>query len=363
MRFCEREACVLNHLGQFLDVMKADAALIHRPENMRWLSGYTGEGCLFIGRGIKAIVTDFRYVEQAKRQSPGWEVLMVSGDRRYGAIGAELAANCGAKTVYVETDVLTYDAYTMWAKALEGRELVSLAGAVEELRAVKDPEEIANIRAACALASRAFENMLPKLHAGMTEKQARRVLEDEMLDLGSEGTAFETIAAAGVNGALPHARPSDHVIEKGELITFDFGATVNGYLSDMTRTVGIGKIGPELRDIYETVRVAQQMVLDEIGPGKVTGDLDRLAREFIDSHPRYKDTFGHSLGHGVGLFIHELPRVSSKDTTVLKPGHVVTDEPGIYIPGVGGVRIEDTVIITEDGYIDPVTAPKHLIEL
>ena len=353
----------MKHLDAFLNAMKADAALIHRPVNIRWLSGYTGEGCLFIAKGVKAIVTDFRYVEQAKRQAPDWDVLMVDAQRKYGAIGAELAAGCGAKTVYVETDELTYDAYMVWAKALEGRELVSLAGVVEELRAVKDEEELKNIRAACELASKAFENVLPKLHAGMTEKQARRVLEDEMLDLGSEGVAFDTIAAAGVNGALPHAQPSEHVIAEGELLTFDFGATVNGYLSDMTRTIGFGKIGPELRDIYETVRTTQQMVLDEIGPGKVTGDLDRLAREFIDSHPRYKGTFGHSLGHGVGLFIHELPRVSAKDTTVLRPGHVVTDEPGIYIPGVGGVRIEDTVIITEDGYIDPVTAPKHLIEL
>ena len=353
----------MNHLGAFLNVMKADAALIHRPVNMRWLSGYTGEGCLFVAKDVKAIITDFRYVEQAKRQAPGWDVHMVGSGRGYGAFGKELADGCDAKTVYVETDQLTYDEYMVWAKALEGMELVSLAGVVEELRAVKDPEEIANIQAACALASKAFENMLPKLHAGLTEKQARRILEEEMLDLGSEGVAFETIAAAGINGALPHARPSDHVLQKGELITFDFGATVNGYLSDMTRTVGIGKIGPELRDIYETVREAQQMVLDAVGPGKVTGDLDRLAREFIDSHPAYKGSFGHSLGHGVGLFIHELPRVSMKDTTVLVPGHVITDEPGIYLPGIGGVRIEDTVIITENGYIDPVTAPKQLIEL
>jgi len=202
---------------------------------------------------------------------------------------------------------------------------------------------------------------LPRIHAGMTERQVQRLLEFEMLELGSEGVAFETIAASGPNGALPHARPSDRVIQTGELLTLDFGATVNGYRSDMTRTVGFGRVSGALREIYETVRAAQQLGLDAVGPEKACREIDRVAREYIDA--RYPGAFGHSLGHGVGLFIHEQPRLSMNSTDALVPGNVVTVEPGVYIPGLGGCRIEDTVIVTEGGCENTVAAPKQLIEL
>lgn len=351
----------MNHLEAFLNAMRADAALIHRPENLRWLAGYTGEGCLFITKDAHVILTDFRYVEQAKHQSPDWALLQVSGERNYPALIAGLAADHGAKRVYVETDYLTYDAWKSLDKALEGVELVPLEGIPEKLREVKDEAELNSIRRAAAIASDAFMNILPRIHAGMTEKQVQRMLEFEMLELGSEGVAFDTIAAAGINGALPHATPSDHVIENGELLTLDFGATVDGYRSDMTRTVGFGKITGELRQIYETVRMAQQLGLDALAVGKACGDVDKVARDYIEA--RYPGAFGHSLGHGVGLFIHEQPRVGSGSTAVLVPGNVVTVEPGVYIPGLGGCRIEDTVIMTADGVINTIAAPKHLIEL
>ena len=351
----------MNHLEAFLNAMRADAALIHRPENLRWLAGYTGEGCLFITKDAHVILTDFRYVEQAKRQSPDWALLQVSGERNYPALIAGLAADHGAKRVYVETDYLTYDAWKSLDKALEGVELVPLESIPEKLREVKDEAELNSIRRAAAIASDAFMNILPRIHAGMTEKQVQRMLEFEMLELGSEGVAFDTIAAAGINGALPHATPSDHVIENGELLTLDFGATVDGYRSDMTRTVGFGKITGELRQIYETVRMAQQLGLDALAVGKACGDVDKVARDYIEA--RYPGAFGHSLGHGVGLFIHEQPRVGSGSTAVLVPGNVVTVEPGVYIPGLGGCRIEDTVIMTADGVINTIAAPKHLIEL
>ena len=164
-----------------------------------------------------------------------------------------------------------------------------------------------------------------------------------------------------MNGSLPHAVPSDHVIQAGELLTLDFGATWHGYLSDITRTVAFGRVSSELKAVYDTVHDAQQLALDFIGPGKRCCDVDRVAREYIDA--RYPGAFGHSLGHGVGLYIHEQPRVSFNDATVLEPGHVVTVEPGVYIPGLGGCRIEDTVIMTSDGVINAMHAPKHLIEL
>mgnify|MGYP002626081152 CR=1 FL=1 len=341
--------------------MRADAALVHRPENLRWLAGYTGEGCLFIAKDARFILTDSRYTEQARREAPDWGLKEVTGERAYPALLAELASEYGAKQAHVETDYLTYDAYLKLDTALEGVELVPMGGIPEELREIKDEAELESIRRAAAIASDAFMNILPSIHAGMTEKQVQRVLEFEMLELGSEGVAFETIAAAGLNGALPHATPSDHVIENGELLTLDFGATVNGYRSDMTRTVGFGKITGELKQIYETVRMAQQLGLDALAVGKECGDVDRVARDYIDA--RYPGAFGHSLGHGVGLFIHEQPRLAKGSTQLLKPGHVVTVEPGVYIPGLGGCRIEDTVIMTAEGTINTIAAPKHLIEL
>ena len=351
----------LKHLEAFLSAMEADAALVHRPENLRWLAGYTGEGCLFVAKDARVILTDSRYTEQARREAPDWGLEQVSADRDYPARIAALAGVQGIRRALVETDYLTYDAYQSLAKALAGVELAPMGGIPERLREIKDEAELASIRRAAAIASDAFMNILPSIHAGMTEKQVRRVLEFEMLELGSEGVAFETIAAAGLNGALPHARPSDHVIQNGELLTLDFGATVNGYRSDMTRTVGFGRITGELRQIYETVRMAQQLGLDALAVGKACGDVDRVARDYIDA--RYPGAFGHSLGHGVGLYIHEQPRVASGSAAVLKPGHVVTVEPGVYIPGVGGCRIEDTVIMTADGVINTIAAPKHLIEL
>jgi len=195
----------------------------------------------------------------------------------------------------------------------------------------------------------------------MTERQVQIMLDYEMLTLGSEGNAFSTIAAAGPNGSLPHAVPSDRPIQSGELLTLDFGAKVNGYCSDMTRTVGVGKVSPELREIYDLVYEAHMASLEAVRPGAVCGDIDKIARDIIDA--RFPGTFGHSLGHGVGLFIHEQPRVAMGVQTVLETGHVITIEPGVYIPGLGGCRIEDMAILTSDGYLDPVTSPKRLIEL
>ena len=205
----------MKHLEAFLDVMRADAALIHRPENMRWLSGYTGEGCLFISGKDRVILTDFRYVEQAGIQAPEWRLVQVSGGAKYPALAAELARSANARRIRVETDFLTYDAYQALAAAMDGAALEPMDGAVEKLREVKDEAELDSIRRAAAIASDAFVNLLPRIHAGMTERQIQRMLEFEMLELGSEGTAFDTIAAGGPNGSLPHATPSDRAVQRG----------------------------------------------------------------------------------------------------------------------------------------------------
>lgn len=337
------------------------AAILHRSANIRWLTGYTGEGCAFITAAGQTIVTDFRYVEQVSRQAPQCRCIQTSAELTEAAAIVNLCKEFDVTKVLVETDFLTYDKYMALADELKGVEMVSIKQLPEELRAFKDDYEISCIQKAAAISCEAFENLLKKIHAGMTEKQVQIMLENEMMELGAEAVAFHTIAAAGVNGSLPHAIPSNYVIQEGDLLTLDFGAKINGYCSDITRTVGFGKVRPELREIYQYVYEAQLKALDAVRPGAVCGDVDKVARDYLDA--RYPGAFGHSLGHGVGLYIHEQPRVARGSTTVLEPGHVITIEPGVYIPGVGGCRIEDTVILTSDGYINTMTAPKQLIEL
>lgn len=354
----------MKRLERFIEAMEAraiPAALIHRRENIRYLTGYTGEGCLFVARAAQAILTDFRYVEQASRQAPRVECIRTRMGKSVEELVAELVGRAGAGTLAVETDLICYDDYAALARALGGVDLVALGGICEQQRMVKDAHEIDCICKAARIACDAFGQLLGVLRPGMTEKQAAIELNYAMLRLGSEGEAFETIACAGANGALPHALPGDYVLKEGELVTFDFGATVEGYRSDMTRTVALGKISPELRAIYQTVLDAQTMALEAVGPGAVCQEVDRVARDYIEA--RYPGAFGHALGHGVGLFIHEQPRLGKGDLTVLEPGHVVTIEPGIYISGLGGCRIEDMAILTSDGFENPIDAPKHLIEL
>ena len=360
----DTEAFFLNRCKRFLTALKergADAALISRFENMRWLTGYTGEGCLFVAEDTAVILTDFRYVEQVERQAPECTCVRTRNGVTPQQAVKELMQARGLTSLRLETNFMSHDEFLSWQEALEGVALEPLAGLPEQLRIVKDQDELDLIAQAGKIACDAFDYILGYAKPGMTEKQVQIALDYKMLELGSERNAFSTIAAAGVNGSLPHAIPSDYVIQPGDLITLDFGAQVNGYKSDMTRTFGFGKVSDELKDIYNTVLEAHLKVLDAIKPGASCRGLDSLAREIIDA--KYPGAFGHSLGHGVGLYIHEWPRLSQTSDEILAPGHVVTDEPGIYVPGLGGVRIEDTVFVTETGYIDPITAPKQLIEL
>ena len=361
---CEGEEVFTERLQRFLAAMAArglTAALIHKPQNMRYLTGFTGEGCLFLSAQRQAVLTDFRYVEQLSRQAPSLECVRTRMGKSVPELVAELAAASGAERLAVETDFLCYDDWAALQGALGDIALAPLSGLAEEMRLVKDEGEIECIRRAADIACRAFKAILEDIRPGMTEREVAIALNYKMLELGSEGEAFDTIACAGQNGSLPHAVPGEHRLQNGELLTLDFGATFGGYRSDMTRTVGIGKVDKALRDIYQTVLEAHEMALAAVRPGAVCEDVDKVARDFIEA--RYPGSFGHALGHGVGLDIHEQPRLGRGDGTVLRPGHVVTVEPGIYISGLGGCRIEDMAILTSDGYIDPIDAPKQLIEL
>ncbi len=336
-------------------------ALVQKPQNMRYLTGYTGEGSLLVSNKGAVILTDFRYVEQAGRQAPEAKVVKYGGGVRPNEIILNALREEQATVLAIEEDHLTMKAGHALQEALEGITLQDLQGIPESLRLVKNEDELNCIREAAKIACKAFDHMLGFIRPGLTEREIQLELDYTMLRLGSEDMAFSTIACAGENGSLPHAIPSDRPVKTGELLTMDFGAQYLGYKSDMTRTVAIGKVSDELSKLYHTVLEAQKRALDLIGPGVKCCDVDKAARDYIDVD--YPGTFGHSLGHGVGLNIHEQPGLSTRDERELVPGHVVTIEPGIYIPGLGGCRIEDMGAITENGFDNFITAPKHLIEL
>lgn len=338
------------------------AAVFHSRENIRYLSGYTGEGCLFVCEQFSAILTDFRYTEIAGIEAPECRVVRTryEGVTEQSAVRA-LLNEIGASVLGMETNVVTFDQYSAYRDALPGVTLVSNGTSAEEMREIKDQDEVDRICEASRIACAAFDHLLGWMKPGMTEKQIQAELDYTMIRLGSDEAAFPTIAVAGVNGSLPHGVPSDHVVQNGELLTLDFGAQVKGYKCDMTRTVGFGTLSDDLVTMYEAVLTAQKLAMDAIRPGACCGDVDAIARDYLDA--RYPGCFGHGLGHAVGLFIHENPRFSAGAKTILRPGHVMTVEPGVYVPGKYGCRIEDTVLITEDGFIDPIIAPKHLIRI
>ena len=359
--------CTMSAAEKLADLLRLGpktAVVVHDPSNMFYLTeGYTGEGLVFLSRERRVIVTDFRYTEQAERQAPGFEVLMTEKERTANQIVAELVQAGGITELKAETNYLSVDSYEK-LRAAVGEEVgcVSLNQAPQKLRQVKTPTEILMIRKACDITSEAFRAILPKIREGMTEKELQIELDFTMLRLGSECNAFDTIIASGENGSLPHAIPGDRVIRKGDMITMDFGAKVGRYCADMTRTVALGQPSDEMRRIYETVLRAQTLCEDALAAGKNCFDIDKLARDIIDAKG-YAGRFGHGLGHSVGIDIHEEPRLSPACQEILKAGVVITVEPGVYVPGLGGVRIEDTCLVKENGCEALTTADKQLIIL
>ncbi len=351
-------------LTEMLRIGPNTAVVVHDPSNMFYLTeGYSGEGLVYISTERRVIVTDFRYTEQASRQAPDFEVIMTDKDHKANQIVAGLVRDGKITELKAETNWLSVDSYEA-LRAAVGEEVscVPLAGAPQKLRQIKTPSEVLAIRKACDITSEAFSAVLPKIREGMTEKELQIELDFTMLRLGAEGLAFSTIIAAGENGSLPHAIPGDRKIRTGDMITMDFGAKVGHYCADMTRTVAFGKPSDEMRKIYETVLRAQTMCEDSLSAGKICSDIDKLARDYIDARG-YAGRFGHGLGHSVGIDIHEEPRLSTTCSDVLKAGVVITVEPGIYVPGLGGVRIENTCLVKENGCVPLTTADKQLIIL
>ena len=324
-----------------LEPLELDALYITRPENVRYLTGFPHpeDAQVLITPERAFLLTDPRYPE-AERESRLPARVLKREERE--ALFQDLRGRVG-----FEAEHLPYAALER-LRELSPAEWVPTKGVIERLRLKKRPEEVARIRQAQALAERALERALALLRPGVEEREVALEIEFFLRKEGAEGVAFPPIVASGARGALPHAGASEKRLEPGELITLDLGAKVAGYHSDMTRTVALGKPSPEMRRVYEAVQEALEVALQGLKPGRTGKEVDALAREALGRHglDRY---FVHSLGHGVGLAVHEGPGLSPYTEEVLEPGMVVTVEPGVYLPGVGGVRIEELVLITEDG--------------
>jgi Xaa-Pro aminopeptidase len=347
-----------DRLEALLGERELDALLVSDLTNVRYLTGFTGtNGACVVGPGLRLFLTDFRYVEQAARQVEGFERVRGRQD-----LVAEVAERLSGRVGFEDGHVTVRGHAKLRETLGEGTELVAAGDLVESLRAVKEPEEVERMRAAARFADAVFEHLCSRPLAGRTEREVALDLERHMVELGAERPSFPTIVAAGPHGALPHASPRDERIEVGTLVVVDLGCVVDGYCSDCTRTFATGRLGEEAREAYELVLRAQELALEGVRSGADEREVDSIARQVIEE-AGHGEHFGHGLGHGVGLAIHEGPRLSPTAEGRLEAGNVVTVEPGVYVPGAFGVRIEDLVVVGDDAPEILSAFPKRLITL
>lgn len=346
----------LLRLREKLAATGADALLVTTPANVRYISGFgTPEDAVVLVRREDAVLlTDGRYTAQAQEQSalPFEIVTGLHGAAAERAQGRKLA---------VEGDAMNLSQYRALANQL-GYDPVVTEGLFTPLRLVKSADEIAKLREAARITDLAFEAAVAMMKPGVTEVEVALELERTMRLNGADGSAFDIIVASGVRGAMPHGTASQKQLVAGELVTLDFGAVVDGYHADMTRTVAIGAVGAEERRLFDAVLESQKAALAAVGPGKTGREVDKVARDILAGHGM-ADAFSHSLGHGTGLVIHEGPRLSNRSDDVLAPGMIVTVEPGVYFPGFTGLRIEDLAVVTEDGHEVLSHSPKEFHSL
>jgi Xaa-Pro aminopeptidase len=345
----------LDALRARLDDAGVDGLIVTNLANVRYLTGFTGSaGLLAVTADAARLTTDGRYRTQSAEQVAAAEapvdVTVGGAEAQRDAVRAALT---GRARVGLEADDVTWSASRRWTTLLEGCDVVPTTGVVEALREVKDDGEVARMARAAAIADAALGDVLPRLASAVretvTEEQFALALDTAMRRGGAESTAFETIVAAGPNSAKPHHRPTERPIRRGDPVVVDFGATFDGYRSDMTRTFCVGgEPEGELARVFDVVRTSQAEGVAAVRPGIGTKEVDDACRQVIAA-AGWADAFEHGTGHGVGLDIHEAPTVSPLGTAILSPGVVVTVEPGVYLPGVGGVRIEDTLVVTEEG--------------
>ncbi|HYM58966.1 MAG TPA: Xaa-Pro peptidase family protein [Solirubrobacteraceae bacterium] len=337
---------------------QADLLLVTDVVNVRYLTGFTGSNAMaIVGPDMRRFLTDFRYVERAKAEVSGFDRERAPQDF-VKALGDRWPA--GELRLGFEDQHVSVRQHARLREVLPDRiELVPAGGVIEAERALKDPTELETIRSAAALADEVYAWLAEAGLVGRTERDVALALEHEMRRLGAEDPSFPSIVASAENGALPHAEPREVEIAAGTLVTLDIGARVDGYCSDCTRTWATGGLPDDLEEIYDLVLRAQQAALDAVEPGRTGREVDAVARDLIGAEG-HGEHFGHGLGHGVGLEVHEAPRLARTGTDPLAAGNVVTVEPGVYVPGRGGVRIEDLVAVTGDGGEVLTTTTKEL---
>lgn len=337
-----------------------DGILLTSPYNIRYFSGFSGgEGAVWISKEQRMVLTDSRYTEQAQTQSSDF---LVKETNEWTGVLAEIVKSENVKSFLFEDRYMTTATYIKLSDMLGRDMLCAGSDKLNKLRMVKSEKELEIMARAEKNCCSAFEKILEFIKPGISEKAVAAELEYYMKQAGGEGTAFDTIAISGARCSLPHGVPCDKKIEKGDFVTLDFGCILDGYCSDMTRTVVVGKANSKQKEIYDTVRAAQEAGLEAIRAGVRGCDADKAARDVIEK-AGYGEFFRHSLGHGVGLLVHELPNLSPRSDVVLRENMVVTCEPGIYIPDFGGVRIEDMVCVKNDKNLNFTQATKELIEL
>jgi Xaa-Pro aminopeptidase len=349
----------LHKLRQMINDSDVDALLVTNPYNRQYMSGFTGSaGYLVISMDDAVLFTDFRYRTQAPEQVVGFDVIehgLTPIDTIYTWLNDHRITRLG-----FEEDTVVYGQFTSIQQSLSGIILKPTSSLIEKLRMVKDDAEISIMTEAALLADRTFEYIVQRIKPGITERQIARDIEFFMRSQGATSSSFDTIVASGERSALPHGVASDRIIQNNEFVKLDFGAYFKDYCSDITRTVFVGKPTEKHLEIYNIVLEAQLAGLDGIRTGMRGKEADALTRDVIKRYG-YNDYFGHGTGHGLGMEIHEAPRLSQSGDTVLEPGMTVTVEPGIYLPGFGGVRIEDDVVMTDNGAVRLTQSTKALI--
>ena len=350
----------LDKLRQVLQEQALDGLLVTNEFNRRYMTGFTGTaGVALITKEDAVFITDFRYTSQAADQVKDFRIV-----QHDGSIIKEVATqaqNMGVKTLGFEKEAMTFGTYEQYKESLSSQ-FVPTSGIIEKIRLIKTPQEITIIKAACAIADDAFTHILDFIKPGKTELEVANELEFFMRKQGATSSSFDTIVASGLRSALPHGVATDKVIEKGDFVTLDYGALYNGYISDMTRTIAVGQPSEKLVDMYNAVLGSQLLALEKVGPNMTGKEADAVARDYLTAKG-YGEAFGHSLGHGIGLEVHEAPSLSVRGETVLEPNMTVTLEPGVYLPGIGGVRIEDDILITATGNEKLTHSTKELIIL
>jgi Xaa-Pro aminopeptidase len=350
----------MDRLRLCFSAVGADSFLVSHLPNIRYLCGFSGSaGLLLVEEHRATLFTDSRYTYQAKEEVFGARV-HIATQGLLKALGGVLR---GRRRVAWATGHITI-AQRQALEAVTGRRVrwVSDTNAIEKLRAIKDTAELATMREAAKLISGVFRRIIPLIRPGATELSLAGEIEHEIKRRGGSGPSFETIVASGARSAWAHARPTSKPLKKSELVVLDHGAILRGYCSDLTRTVFVGRASGRVRTMYEAVLEAQQAAREAIRPGVKAGDVDRAARQALKRR-RLDRFFTHSTGHGLGLEIHEMPRLGRGDVTLLQEGMVVTIEPGVYVEGFGGIRIEDDVVVTSKGAVDLTTAPRDFLEL